>query len=199
VAELASAGQREAEGGLAAALALVATREEMDALVAWAAGGDPAQRREELARAYTRLLVIPGPEHVPPYGSVYLDGPAGPPGTWQGRPTLWGPSSVAVAQAYREAGLAVASGGPQVPDHLGLELQFMQHLCTCEAAALGRGEVAEAATWRARQVAFLRDHLLPWALTFCVHVEASGAHLFYRLVARLTGAFLESEQGEIVP
>ena len=86
---------------------------------------------------------MPGPDYVPPYGSVYRDGPNGPPGTWQGRPTLWGPSSVAVAQAYREAGLALAPGGPQVPDHIGLELQFMQHLCACEAGALSRGRTMQ--------------------------------------------------------
>lgn len=199
VAELATADERGLGEGLAAALALVATPDEMEALVAWATSGDPARLRDELAQAYTRLLLGPGPGYVPPYGSVYRDGPDGPPGTWQGRPTLWGPSTTAVAQAYHEAGLAVAPGGPQVPDHLGLELQFMQHLCACEAAAVGRGESAEADAWRVRQGTFLREHLLPWVPGFCARVDADGAHLFYRLIVRLTAAFLEGERKEIVP
>lgn len=185
------------DGRLVRVLAIVAAPAEIEALTAWATCGDLAQRHEELARAYTRLLVVPGPGYIPPYGSVYRDGPDGPPGTWLGRPTLWGPSSVAVAQAYREAGLALAPDGPQVPDHLGLELQFMHHLCACEAEALSQGEVARAAAWRARQAVFLRTHLLPWAPAFCARVDAEGIHLFYRLLARLTRAFLESEGEEV--
>jgi|DewCreStandDraft_5_1066085.scaffolds.fasta_scaffold00573_7 TorA maturation chaperone TorD len=184
------------DGGLAEVLALVATADEAKALIDRMACGDAGGWREELARAYTRHLVVPGPDYVPPYGSVYRDGPNGPPGTWQGRPTLWGPSSVAVAQAYREAGLALAPGGPQVPDHIGLELQFMQHLCACEAGALSRGESDAAAAWRARQAAFLRHHLLPWAPAFCARLDSEGIHLFYRLIARLIRAFLESEREE---
>lgn len=184
------------DGELREALAAVATADEVEALTAWAACSDPAQQREELVRAYTRHLIVPGPDYVPPYGSVYRDGPNGPPGTWQGRPTLWGPSSVAVAQAYREAGLTLAPGSLQVPDHIGLELQFMHHLCACEAGALSRGENGEAAVWRARQAAFLRDHLLPWVPAFCARMDTQGIHLFYRLIARLTRAFLGSEREE---
>lgn len=142
---------------------------------------------DEMRRAYTRLLVGPGAGYAPPYASVYLE----PPGN--GKPTLWGPRAVAVEALYRQAGLEVTSGQPRVPDHLALELQFMQHLCAREADAVVCGEPDEAGQWRGRQHGFLRDHLLPWLPLFVTRLSKVEAHPVYRALAVITLAFVQTE------
>ncbi|HBY92788.1 MAG: molecular chaperone TorD family protein [Ardenticatenaceae bacterium] len=141
----------------------------------------------ELHRAYTRLFVGPGAGYVPPYASVSLDQPV------NGKQQLWGPEATAVEARYREAGLEVAPGQPRVPDHLALELQFMQHLCTREADADMRGDAVEAAQWRERQQTFLRDHLWPWLPRFVARLSQVEAHPMYRALADFALAFIESE------
>lgn len=112
--------------------------------------------QEELAIVFTRLMVGPGPGYVPPYGSIYLDPPAG-----SNRPLLWGPSTIAIGELYRAADLELAPG--QVPDHLGVELAFMQHLCAREAHAATTGNNAVVEQARSLQAAMLCDHLGRWA------------------------------------
>jgi len=142
---------------------------------------------DEMSVAYTRLLIGPGPGYAPPYASVYLHPPA------SGKPLLWGPEAAAVEAVYREAGLEIAPGQPRVPDHLALELQFMQHLCAREADATARGAAAEAAEWRERQRNFLCHHLWPWLPRFVGRVSDVDAHPVYRALAVFTLAFVQSE------
>ncbi len=142
---------------------------------------------DELRLAYTRLLVGPGPEYAPPYASVHLHPPA------SGKPLLWGPEATVVEAIYREAGVEIAPGQPRVPDHLALELQFMQHLCAREADATAHSATEEAAEWRERQRAFLCNHLWPWLPRFVVRVSDVDAHPVYRALAVFTLAFVQSE------
>lgn len=146
-----------------------------------AAGNRPAD--DELAVAFTRLMVGPGKGYVPPYGSVYLD----PPATGH-RPQLWGPSTMAALEMYRAAGLEPVGG--QMPDHLAVELKFMQTLCEQEASA------AAVARWRRLQADFLRDHLGRWAPAWAAAAGSAAEHPFYRAMARLLVQFLEDEQAE---
>ena len=149
----------------------------------------PAAPLEDVQRAYTALLVGPGQGYVPPYASIYLH-PAE-----SGKRQLWGPAAEAVEALYTEAGLAIAPGQPRVPDHLALELQFMQHLCAREADAEVRGDVTEAGAWRERQQAFLRVHLWPWLPRFASRLAdaATAAHPIYRGLTRLLLAFVHSD------
>ncbi len=142
---------------------------------------------DELQRAYTRLLIGPGTGYVPPYASVYLDPPL------NGKPQLWGRETTRVEALYGEAGLEVVQGQSRVPDHLALELQFMQHLCAREANAERRGEAEEAARWREIQCAFLRDHLSPWLPRFVERLSQVKAHPIYRALADFAIAFVQSE------
>jgi TorA maturation chaperone TorD len=142
---------------------------------------------DELRRAYTRLLVGPGAGYAPPYASLYIDPPVA------GKPQLWGREAETVEARYREAGLEVAPGQPRVPDHLALELQFMQHLCAREADAELRGEPSEAAAWRLRQRDFLQAHLEPWLPRFVARLSAVNAHPFYRALAEFTRALVQAE------
>jgi TorA maturation chaperone TorD len=142
---------------------------------------------DDLRQAYTRLLVGPGTSYVPPYASVYLNPPP------NGKPQLWGAEAAAVEALYREAGLEVAPGQPRVPDHLALELQFMQHLCAREADALARSDFDEAAAYRDRQRAFVCDHLWPWLSRFGERVAEADTHPVYGALAELALAVVQSD------
>lgn len=171
---------------LAAAFGDPPTAEFMTAVAEMMPEVEPAPL-DELHRAYTRLFVGPGAGYVPPYASVYLNRPL------NGKPQLWGPEATVVEARYREAGREVAPGQPRVPDHLALELQFMQHLCAREAEATVRGDAVEAARWRECQHTFLRDHLWPWLPRFVARLSGAEAHPVYRALADFMLAFVQSE------
>jgi len=134
---------------------------------------------QELAVEATRLLRGLRPDYgpPPPYESVYREGGQ-----------VMGLSAQQVRQAFGEVGYTLPPGG-EPPDHVGIELDFMGHLCHREASA----EAAEAATYQERGRQFLREHLLPWVPRWC-HQVAQQAHPgLYRGLAELTTAFLQAE------
>jgi TorA maturation chaperone TorD len=141
----------------------------------------------EWQRAYTQVLVGPGADYVPPYASLYLQ-PAS-----NGKALLWGPEASLVEAIYGEAGLDIAPGQPRVPDHLALELQFMQHLCAREVDAEARGGTAEALDWRTRRHAFLREHVLTWLPLFAERMSNAGAQPLYRELTQFTIDCVHSE------
>ncbi len=140
----------------------------------------------DLQREYTRLFIGPGEGYVPPCASVHLERQAE-------KPLLWGAEAVRVHERYRAAGLEIAPAQPRLPDYLALELQFMQHLCACQAEAWARGEAEEAAQWQAQQESFLREHLMPWLPRFAARVECAAARTFYPVLLRFALEFLQSE------
>jgi len=106
---------------------------------------------------------------------------------------LWGAEAARVNECYRAAGLEIAPAQPRLPDHLALELQFMQHLCARQADALARGEAEEAMQWQAQQESFLRAHLLTWLPRFAAQVERAAALSFYPAILRFALEFLQFE------
>lgn len=156
--------------GIAAALALIRGALEPEP------GADRLQL-QELQQEHARLFRGLSPRHSPPppYESVYREG------------RLWGSVTAAVRRLYRQWGLE--PGGDfcrEPPDHLGLELQFMGHLCSCEqlAAQAGGDKVLRA------QRAFLEEHLA-WFGAFEARVLLDKPHPFYEGFLRLTGAWLK--------
>ncbi len=143
---------------------------------------------DEMRLAYTRLLLGPAEGYAPPYASIYLEAESR-----GGKPLLMGAEAAAVGELYQQAGLEIAPGQPRLPDHLALELQFMQHLCSCEANALNQQNEQEANRWRAMQQDFLQNHLLSWLPAFVEKVNAVGAHPLYRALVELTLEFVRSE------
>lgn len=149
----------------------------------------PPATLDELHQAFTRLLIGPGKGYAPPYASIYLHP------TSDSKPRLWGVEAIEVEAVYRECGLSISPGQPRVPDHLALELQFMQHLCAREANARASGENEEATGWRELQLAFLRDHLCPWLPRFVRRLSEVKAHPFYLALADFMLEIIQSELG----
>ncbi len=156
---------------------------------------------QEMEIEYARLFSVPGPDGVAPYQSLYLvhedDLVPKPNGGRSHRRLLWGGSTVAVQRAYSEAGLTVGGELRDVPDHIGLELQFMHHLCSREAEALNSGMCGEAEESVRQQRRFLENHLLLWLDAFCQAVSCATDHPFYQAMAALTLAFVHSDAQEI--
>jgi TorA maturation chaperone TorD len=135
---------------------------------------------DAIAIEYAHVFAVPGERSVTPYESFYCDSlvidtstacsayfeaepqPSGLPGF------LSGPSSAAVRQAYRRAGLELDPASHELPDHLAIELEFMGRL-------LERCEDEQAK-------AFFSEHLGRWVFRCLEDITRSSAG-FYRAVA----------------
>jgi TorA maturation chaperone TorD/Pyruvate/2-oxoacid:ferredoxin oxidoreductase delta subunit len=135
---------------------------------------------DELARTYDRLFVGPLPPLAHPYESVYR--------TLEGR--LMGEVTMQVIQAYAEAGVVLADGFRDLPDHVAVELEFMAYLAGEEAAARTGGDEALVVTHLSRQAAFLRDHLTRWIPHFCHRVTEADPDGYYAQAAVTLAAFI---------
>lgn len=149
--------------------------DEMARGLAMIAGAAAAPDQRALAADYQQLFVGPGHLPAPPWESVYR--------TEERLVFDW--PTLLVREAYGEMGLRLPE--PAEPDdHIGLELLFMAVLAEREAA----GDAAAAAA----QDAFLREHLLAWAPTFCSDVEAHAATDLYCGLGLLTRGLLDQER-----
>jgi TorA maturation chaperone TorD len=142
---------------------------------------------ETLQQEYTSLLVGPSDHYAPPYASIYLHP------SQNDKAYLWGPEASAVEDLYRAAGLEITPGQSRVPDHLALELQFLHHLCACEANSDIHGQPEETIQWRRQQQTFLQERLLPWLPRFVEKLKQAQPHPFYGAVGEIVLGFLQTE------
>jgi TorA maturation chaperone TorD len=128
--------------------------------------GLPAASPVELAPAYTHLFLL----NVFPYGDVFTAPNA----------ELNGPNAELAEQAYAAHAFAPSElSEVAAPDHLGLQLAFLDHLTARHAAA-------------ARAPAFAS--LLSWAPAACLAVmREPNVHPFYAALARATLHLLLSD------
>lgn len=153
------------------------------AAVRLAAAGEPAP--SALEADHTSLFVLPS--GVVPHEAFYLDE----------NKRLGGRITAAVQQCYELAGARSTEQCLELPDHVGVELEFMAFLCDLEEQFLAESELAGATKCREFQRSFLEDHLLRWHRPLCEKVESEAGQDLYRALARLTFEFLESERGHV--
>lgn len=150
---------------------------------------------ETLGQEFQDLFVVPLGSYVTPYEAVYRDQRTIGDNLVQG--LLMGPSTVAVKQLYRDAGVAVSEDFKELPDHVGLELACMEFLCNEEARALEQQAVEHARRVRDLQNRLLHEHLLEWVPVLCARVREKACGPFYRGIAGLTLAFLRQDAGAV--
>ncbi|MGZ4627193.1 MAG: TorD/DmsD family molecular chaperone [Kineosporiaceae bacterium] len=85
-----------------------------------------------------------------------------------------------VADLYRQAGLDVAPGARELPDHIAVECEAFAWASDAEASP----SCADMAN------ALLRDHLRVWLPGFCAAVEEQSALPFYAALAALTRSWV---------
>jgi TorA maturation chaperone TorD len=147
---------------------------------------------EDFLLDYEALFRVPGEGYVHPYESVYCHEGFST-GKIKGAVLLAEPARE-IAHVYRAYGLAPREGFNELPDHLGVELEFMAVLCRKAAEALEGGREGSARQLTSDQGSFLSRHLLRWSSECLNGIREKAGTPFYVCMADLLGAFLEQEQ-----
>jgi len=98
------------------------------------------------------------------------------------------------APFYRLGPAPVAA---ELPDHIGMELEFFSLLLVKEADARARAAAGEAAVAADAARAFFADHLAPWVPAFGQGLREAARHPFYMAVAQLLQVFVEGEASRL--
>jgi len=145
---------------------------------------------ENLAIEYTRLFVGPG-KHISPHESVHHKKE----GVQSGQ--LWGELTAQVKKIIESSGLEYKSEFTGMPDHISVELEFMQRVVQREAQAWIADDDETALLCLKNEKKFVYQHLLGWIPGFCEKVIEAAEMPFYREMARLTRSFIEFEKQEL--
>ena len=165
--------------------------------------GDSLQTRpdeevlEELAVEYTRLFIGPGP-FISPHESVFVGAEGGRGGD------LWGEKTGEVKRFIEATGLDYASTYNGIPDHVSVELEFLQKLAEWEADKWVEDEHENGGYFYLKiERRFIEEHLRKWVPELCEKVSAEAKLPFYREMAKLTKEFIkfdyEKTNGYLVP
>jgi len=150
---------------------------------------------EELACEYAALFIGPG-EHIPPHESIYVPDSTGKVGYY------WGECTVDTKNWVEHYGLQISERFESLPDHISVELEFMQKVIEQERLSWEKGD--RKTTERCIEVerTFFHKHINKWVPAFCDRVIQAANLDFYREVARLTKDFIQEEErllnGEVV-
>ena len=142
---------------------------------------------EDLAVEYTRLFIGPG-KHISPHESVHHKRDNGDWGT------LWGADTVAVKKFIAASGLEYHSGYAGLPDHISVELEFMQKAALREAQAREENDNASALYCLRMEKKFIDEHLIKWIPVFCDKIISEAELSFYMGMAVVTRNFIEFEK-----
>ena len=145
---------------------------------------------EELAVEYTRLFIGPG-KHISPHESVHHKRDDGDWGQ------LWGKSTVEVRKFIEASGLEYTPEYRGMPDHISVELEFMQQAAKMESQALEDNDNEGLLYCLKMEKRFIEEHLLKWVPGFCDRIISDAEMSFYREMARVTKHFMEFEEEEI--
>lgn len=105
-----------------------------------------------------------------------------------------------VAGFYKAFGMEVEPGTER-PDHLVVELSFVQFLAVKEAVALADDEAEGAEVCGEAARSFLRDHLAAWIPSFAESLEEADPPPLYRAAGALLAGFVawDAESIDAVP
>ena len=133
-----------------------------------------------LVLEYTRLFIGPG-KHISPYESVYRDN----------EDALWSETTVEVKNFIESLGLEYSYNWSGLPDHIGVELEFMQRLTCHEKEAWTQEDKKQAIHCLEFEKRFVDEHLSQWVPTFCDKVKEETRVAFYGEIADLTRQFID--------
>lgn len=141
--------------------------------------------KTEVGVERTRLLrgVKPGYGPPPPYESVYSS---------QKR-ELDAYRVAAVLKVYAEAEVILPEDNRDQPDYIGIELDFMRHLCAKESEAWSSNNRGQALNYIGKERCFLEEHINQWIPQFCEVMTKDARLDLYRGIARITRGFVLDE------
>jgi TorA maturation chaperone TorD len=143
-----------------------------------------------LRQEYMNLFLVPGRQYVRPYESVYKDKQFG---SKKASGLMMGESTTAVKKFYKQSGAKISDGQKNLPDHFGLELEFMSFLCKKEAEEWKNNNESLANNYFFKQKSFLENHLIQWIYDFCSELASLAKLDFYKGVAMITREFVRQD------
>ena len=145
---------------------------------------------ESLAVEYTRLFIGPK-DHIPPFESLY--------NFKKGEiRQIWGTATVEVKRIIESAGLSFRKDYGGIPDHISIELEFMQKLVKKEAELWDEQKNGSLLFKTIKlEKKFIDEHLKVWIPSFCQKVKEAARYGFYRNVTELTEDFIVTEKEEV--
>ena len=147
------------------------------------------QIEEELAVEYASLFIGPG-KHVPPYESIYISDNAG---------RYWGECTVDMKNWVEHYGLQISKRFESLPDHISIELEFMQKVIEQERLGWEKDDIDTAKRCVEVERTFLNKHIIKWVPEFCEKTIEAASLDFYREIARLTRDFIMEEEQLLNP
>ena len=144
-----------------------------------------SQLVEVLGLEFTRLFIGPN-SHISAHESIFAEMDHGFGG-------LWGARTVAVKNFIETTGLDYDPEFTGVPDHVSVELEFMQRMTEWEARKWQQQERENAEYCLKVQRMFLEQHLSTWLPQFCDVVIKQADIRFYAGLAELAKNYLEFE------
>jgi len=145
-----------------------------------------SELREALVLEFTRLFIGPG-RHISAHESIFTEVDGGISG-------LWGSQTVAVKKFIESTGLDYEPQFTGIPDHISVELEFMQKLSEWETDKWNQEDRQGAEYCLSVQRLFLEQHLFCWLPQFCDAVIAQAELPFYGAMAELTKNYMQFEQ-----
>lgn len=98
-----------------------------------------------------------------------------------------------VAGIYTSHGVGVGEGFGIPEDHIGIELEFLAHLCSLISCSQNNQLTTDKSSLLQAKKDFLEQHLLNWTPQFCTDIVTHAETKFYKGLARLTECFLQEE------
>ena len=126
---------------------------------------------------YAKLFVGPFNLLAAPYSSVYLGHER----------RVMGDSTIEAVNLYQEAGLVINENLKDAPDHIKVELEFMQYLIM-KNIATGDDKFLKL------QKEFLVNHLALWVVDFKEAVTANSKTILYKNLVAVTNIFISLDQ-----
>lgn len=148
----------------------------------------PAEKIEDdLAIEFTALFIGPG-KHINPYESIYVPDSTGRVGQY------WGECTSDFKNWVEHYGLNLSKKFESIPDHVSVELEFMQKVVEQEYLALQRSDDKTAERCMETERAFFNKHIIKWLPLFFNRVIEAASLDFYREVARVGKDFIADEE-----
>lgn len=102
----------------------------------------------------------------------------------------------AVKEAYRECGMTLSEKHDELPDHLGVELEFLQYLSFRESQSLEDHEEEIVKYWRSKQAHFLERFSVPFVTQLAWIAQNSEPDNIYTDLLGAIRHFIDHHSGE---
>ncbi|MBT3214718.1 MAG: hypothetical protein HN351_08740 [Deltaproteobacteria bacterium] len=142
---------------------------------------------ENLAVEYARLFLGPD-KPISPHESVHHQREDGDWGS------LWGKDTVEVKKIIESSGLNLKAELNDIPDHLAVELEFLQKLILQETENRHTNDLKGMHRCIKLETQFIQEHLAPWVPEFCELVIKKSQIAFYSQIAEITKNFVLYEK-----